>query len=176
MNRPEVMLLLAVVSERWPNWPMPTSDDRMRARVMAWEDVVSDLALAECRAALAAMGARDFAPDPGHIRATVLELRGTGAPDLDAAMREIFDAISAHGWTEVPEFSHPAIGAAVRAVGGWLEVCRSDNPEALRAHLGKMYGSASTRMDQQEALPPAVAAILGSIGRPMPALEEGATG
>lgn len=173
MTETELLALLTVVAERWPNWKMPATEARLEARLMAWGDVVGDLEILECRAALAAMGPRQFAPDPGEIRQTVLELRGSGAPDVDAALSEIFRAVSEFGWTEVPSWSHPAIGAAVRACGGWLEVCRSDNPEALRAHLVKLYGVASTRMQTLEALPPAVAEILGSIGRPVPELGEG---
>lgn len=79
------------------------------------------------------------------LREAVERIRGDGAPDLDLAWREVTKAFSKFGRYKVPTFSHPAIGAAVQALG-WIALCDSTEPGVDRAHFQRAYESARKRL------------------------------
>lgn len=156
MNKTEYAKIVAHVTGLWPNnrWEMGT--------IRAGESLLLDLDARWTHAAvelLAAEGER-FAPNPGQIRKASLELagreNGSGLPDPDAALEEVYKAISHVGYYRSPEWSHDAIGAAVDAFGGWQAVCLADNPEAFRAHFMRLYASCAGRRRREQLAPASV--------------------
>lgn len=75
--------------------------------------------------------------------ARLLQL-ATGGPDADVAMMAqgvLEKAIAKHGAYASVHFEDPAINAAVRSLGGWVEVCHCDTHE-WRAFRSKDFKAA----------------------------------
>jgi hypothetical protein len=79
-----------------------------------------------------------------------IQASGDGSVELDAdeAFVAMLDAVRRFGWPNEAAAmdSLPApVQSTVRALGGWSEVCKSENPEALRAHFRQAYSTAAER-------------------------------
>ena len=97
---------------------------------------------------------------PADIRAAVLRAAGVMAPDHGAAWSEAMNECSlARRDNRPPQWSHPAIGEAVRAVGGVFAVCSNENLSTLAAQFRDAYRAAATRVDRQALTTPYDAAV-----------------
>lgn len=150
-----MMLLWGYAHEAWPNYdlPRPGSPEAL-AREEAWMDQLGDLSGELIREALNVqhIAQRDWFPPLGVIREEALFLAGhVGPPDAGLAWEEVQRQIRKVGYDpdRDPEWSHPAIAAAVKAVG-WRVLCMSREDDSGRFWQWKdIYGSASKRIDQQ---------------------------
>lgn len=166
MNNHEIVKLLWLVKAQWPHFEI-FDEDRLALQVGAWLDVLGDLTLSDARASVAALATagREFPPTAGQLRAETMRLSGSDAPDADQALAEVLQAVQRRGWTATMRggvglsWSHPAIGQAIDALGGWQEVCASDNPDALRAHFHRSYEAVAARHQRERNAPPIVAAL-----------------
>lgn len=65
---------------------------------------------------------------------------------------EVMAAVSSVGYMGTPQWSHPAIEAGVRALGGWKSICQSEIDEhpTMRAQFRRAFEAAAerTRRDQ----------------------------
>ena len=178
MKKSEVAKLVTVTQTLWPNWRAPDNETGFALAVETWgvilDDVPEVLALAALHS-LATSG-REFAPPVGLIRLEALQLvsraDGTAAPDVDVAWGEVQRAASQRGYMAgEPGWTHQAISNAVFALG-WRDICHSTNPEALRAHFFRIYGTAATRAERERNMPPSVVATAqAQIGYRMPELD-----
>lgn len=166
MTAQEVAKLLAVQGMLWPTMT-PARDQRLQVEVVL--RVLDGVTYAEAEAALIehSRGGATFPPPPGAVMQTVLQMRevaaGTAAPDPDEALRIVMRQVQRRGarGVEPKQWRHPAIAAAVAAIG-WKELCLSTNPEATRAHFLRLYESARTRtVGEQRRSPQARAVIEG---------------
>lgn len=163
MNKREYATVCALLGALWPQhkWSVET--------IKAGERILLDLPADDVLAAvemLAAEGER-FAPNPGQVRKTAVEMAtiaaGSDMPDADEALGEVYEAIARVGHYGTPEWSHEAIGATVDALGGWQEaVCHHENTEAFRAHFLKLYASAVTRRRRQQVAPESVRQLIAT--------------
>ena len=150
----------------WPRTVTPPTDDiTLALTVQVWQDVLGDLEPEQVRAAMAAWAGR-FPPTPRELRdATLAVARKVAgipdAPDVDEALAELERAIHLIGYMGRPDWSHPAIGQAVAAVGGWADgICHTSNPTATRAHFIAAYKSAVERgVSQSEPAMPILAGV-----------------
>ena len=156
MTDDEVGLVIARMAAEWP-----TRFRAPKGAAVVWAEELEDLDYRQVVAAIKLHAAQpdSWPPSPTALRAQLL---ATIDPDLpppaDAALAEVQAKIRSVGsggpnWTLTdrttpegsPYWSHPAVGAAVDAMGGWLEVCGHDNPEAFRAHFLRIYDAATRR-------------------------------
>jgi hypothetical protein len=165
MNGTEITKLLWTVKATWPTFQV--MEDQLPAQIQVWGALVGEFTFEEAAGALMRLAAagREFAPAPGQLRQTLLAAAGTLAPDSDQALAEVQHEIRRVGYIGRPEWSHPAIGAAVDAFGGWAEVCASTNPEAFRAHFRQLYAAAATREDRDVTTPRAAQEALSGVRR-----------
>lgn len=144
---------LPFVDGMWPTWRRLLDDLDAALVIAAVDDLATD--------------GREFAPPPGMVRRRAIEMRtsvsGDGAPDGDQALTEVLAAIRAVGIYGTPEWSHPAVGTAVRALGGWQAACMDDNPEAWRAHFLKVYGMGAERTRRQATMTPDVRRLMEQV-------------
>jgi hypothetical protein len=141
MNRTDTAQVLAVLSAAFPH----VNVSRETAEV--YHDVLGDLDADACRAAVREllMTAERW-PAPATIRRRVAERAGVLAPEPGAAWGEVVAQAGAVGLYGDPVFSHPAVKAAVRAIG-WRSVCLSENQDTLRAHFFRAYEPERTQAD-----------------------------
>lgn len=65
----------------------------------------------------------------------------TGLPEPAAAWAEVERAMLKSGYYSRPSWSHPAIHATIRALGGWQEVCRSEDVDKVKRRFTSQYAS-----------------------------------
>jgi hypothetical protein len=131
VTRDDVLTLWLVAREIWDRFDIPESADLRRVKEQVWLDVLGDLDGELVRAALVDLSAREFPPAVGTIREAALRLSaaeasGSRIPDPDEAWAEVSAAVRAVGRYRAPEFSHPAVGAAVELIG-WTTICDSQD-------------------------------------------------
>ncbi len=182
MQANDVTQLLLYGSKLWGRqFPVPTERQDLALTQQVWSDMLGDFDSRDVRAAMVAWQG-DWPPNPGQLRRATQEFvrrsnGDAGVPDLDQAYAEVLEAVRRIGYTGSPEWSHPAVAQAVRAVGGWRAICESDNEPALRAHFAQMYRSASARITREsEVVAPAISRRLAEVGDgridPMAVLEQ----
>lgn len=159
MNKTEYARITAEVAMLWPHsrWEVGT--------IRAGEKLLLDLDPGQVMAAvetIAAMGER-FAPGPGQLRKQALEMLGEQVPTADEALAEVHRQIAACGYVRVPEWTHPAIGDTVAAMGGWAALCASEDHMADRAHFLRLYGTVGRRHETAALAPPCVLELLAPL-------------
>lgn len=111
---------------------------------------------------------REFAPTMGQVakraQEVIQQVNGTVVPDGQQALSEVYDRIGRCGRYQVPEWTHPAIGAAVEAMGGWEATCGDDNRDAYRAHFLRLYDTMKGRLEREALVAPAFRELLDSSG------------
>lgn len=86
----------------------------------------------------------DYFPRVSVLRRAILAADpGCYLPDAAVAWAEVMTQLRESGF-ESPKFSHPAIGAAVKAIG-WRNLCNSHEIGVDRAHFLKIYESYRNR-------------------------------
>jgi Loader and inhibitor of phage G40P len=101
---------------------------------------LSDLPYEPARAAVVTIIATErFFPTVAEIREAAAQLV-TGVPVAEAAWAEVMAAVREHGMDGWPEWSHPAVAEAVRAIG-WHLICGSTNVATERAHFLRIYAA-----------------------------------
>lgn len=160
-----IAALWVLIHNQWPTFEvLEETEPTYRVRLRDWCDVIGDLHYSLLRAAVIAEAGREFPPPVGIIRRRAMEImlesRGDRSPSADEAWREVVTKLRQVGRQEFPEWSHPAVEAAVRTIG-WIWICDSENMDVLRSHFLRFYGAISERFDHgADPLPPGVAAVL----------------
>jgi hypothetical protein len=110
-----------------------------------------------------------FFPSLAEILEVCREISGEGKiPTAGEAYEEVTTAMRRVGYYQpCPEFSHPAVGQALRAVGGWKYLCSSENSVSDRARFFEVYGRFREQAFKEETMPEfsrqVVAKYLGQI-------------
>lgn len=162
MTEREVLaFLVGVLPMHWPSFRLSDDEDVLRASVRAWHRSLADLDPEVVEAAVESLGRREFAPTPLMVREAALAIARPEAmvPDAAAAWEEVQAALQLVGWTRTPEWSHPAVGDAVRALGGWRAVCESTTLMADRAHFLRVYDAVRERHLRDAVATPAARAL-----------------
>lgn len=97
-----------------------------------------------------------FFPSVSELReaAAGLHQEAEDQPDAYTAWAEVTAAFRDVGYYRQPTWSHPLIGRAVDALGGWRNLCQSENGVADRARFFEVYGAyASRSQNERTALP-----------------------
>jgi hypothetical protein len=166
VDKTEAKMLWLYVRETWPHYQLPQTEEELSIREQVWLDVLGDVDARMVRAVLTTMAHREFAPAPGQIREAVesalMSSDGTAAPDPDEAWREVHQAVGNPDMRDDPQWSHPAIGDAVRAMG-WKDyrMSQTEAEGTWRAHFLRFYETARKRHRTQMGLglPPAAAVL-----------------
>lgn len=148
----------------------------MRLVLVTWAAVLADIDYVEAEAVIIAV-ARDgaaFPPTPGQIAERVLTLReqrdGTAAPDIDRALAEVRHYVTTRGvsYGQPEKWSHPAVAAAVAAIG-WPELCTGG--DTARAHFLRAYEAARARHRADQRMAPAMRAVMSGERRELHAAQ-----
>jgi hypothetical protein len=161
----ELVAVLALIAATWPAWRLPADRDEQDVLVGVWFRLLGDLDQSTVVAAVDALACdgREFAPQPGQVRRRAVALsQPAGLPDVDEAWAEVVAKVATVGRYRVPSWSHPAIRAAVDALG-WGQVCSSSDLMADRAHFIRFYGKAHDRAEFARVMPPSVLALTSAL-------------
>lgn len=135
MTLTETATLLQTIAAMWPTTQFRS--DEMTVRI--WHRMLADLPGAIVAAAVERMASTlKFPPTIADIRGAVADAThdATGALSAGEAWRKVIKAIGSYGYNrpnEAQEFLGPEIWRAVEMIGGWVNVCLSDDPETVRS-------------------------------------------
>jgi hypothetical protein len=149
----EVIQILTIVMGAFPN-AKALGDANFRAYHLLLSDL--DAQLLE-HAALSVAAQNTFFPTAAEIRKEAMGLReaAMGIPSKEDAWAEVSKSFGPYGsWRGAPEWSHPIIKQAIDALGGYIALCRSDNPVADRAHFFRAYEALMDRERRDIAMLP----------------------
>jgi hypothetical protein len=155
MNHKEFVGVMAFLSAAYPRYQL--TDETLEA----YRAIVGDLSVDLLRAAALQIASRDspWFPSAGELRSAAFRLleREAGVPSAGEAWGEVVRLIGTDGHIRVPEFSNPLIKMAVDGVGGWRELCFSENSVADRARFLQVYEVLAKREREAAVQLPAVA-------------------
>lgn len=155
MTPQEAAELIQVVQVCWPTWKPGRITDKVL--VGTWAAMLADVNYNTAVAAIRELAMEsEFPVGPGQVLAAATRISadasGHGVPDHDEAFAQLTAAVRRYGHVDpsgARDSVHAAVWAAVEGLGGWQDVCRSDNPVALRAHFGQVYSTASKRATRE---------------------------
>ncbi len=106
-------------------------------------------------AALVLIERNTFFPSLAEILEVCREITCEGRiPNAGEAYEEVTTAMRRVGyWNPCPEFSHPAVGKALRAIGGWRYLCSSENSVSDRARFYESYERLREQSYREETMP-----------------------
>lgn len=168
MTRTELDQCYDAMVALWPHFKPVPGTFAMADRLLAPLDARAVAASIE----QFSLEGREFAPPLGLVARRAHELtaraRGESVPDAQQALGEVQDRIRRVGVYGTPEWSHPAVEATVDAMGGWLAVCRSDNPEAFRAHFLRLYDVMRARVERESLVSPSLNELMAGAIKSLP--------
>ena len=116
-------------------------------RIKTWHLLLFDVDYALAQMAVIKMLRGDEYPSPGRIIKAVKSIQNARIPSAENAWAEVLLKLDPY---RRPEWSHKLIGEAVRCMG-YVELCRSENPNIDRAQFLKIYNNLLERhMDREE--------------------------
>ena len=143
MTKTEAGRLVTLVLGNWPS--MQTREIRADITAAMWQKLLADIPyeLAEQAVTKVLLTAK-FWPTISEIREAADSLRpaSDGPPPADSAWEEVCRSLDPY---KVPNWSHPAIGQAVKGLGGIRRLCESENTAVDRAHFIKIYEAIMSR-------------------------------
>lgn len=132
MTKPEWTEIVAMASGLWPHSPIKPET------IEAYFLLLQRLASEDVRAALIRIAgdeAARFLPTVGQIIAKVSEAK-IQPEDPETILGDILRAVRRHGYMANPnEIGLSPLARATVHTIGWVAICDSTNPEALRAHI-----------------------------------------
>ncbi len=170
MTRQDSVELFALLAAAYPREPMT------EAQLALYEAYLANYAFSVVRAAVV----RHIAQSPWFPRVSDLlsAMAAEGTVDVDRAWAEVQRTIRSVGAYRQPHWSHPAIAAAVEAMG-WEVLCHSTSPEVDRAHFFRFFEVAQRReraSQQWHELPARLRQALLGLGQPGRLVKEQVTG
>jgi hypothetical protein len=158
--------LLALIADAFPGRITLTA-----GMTKFWAQMLVDLELEDAVSALAEYCSGDNAhpPNVGQLR-TLAVRRKLNLPDAAAAWAEVQKAIQRHGRDHEPEWSSPAIAAAVEAMG-WRSLCNSlaEDEPVVRAQFRGFLENTTGREERKanigslESSSPAVLTLVADV-------------
>lgn len=143
-NETKVIEVCGIMAAAYPNFNLTKQTIAVYARVL--QDVPDEVLEA---AALDAVSRSKFFPTIAELResAYMISANRLAVPSAFEAWDEVVHQIRDVGSYGEPVFSHPWIGTAIRQIGGWRNICQSENSIADRARFFECYADAERRHD-----------------------------
>ncbi len=168
----EVTEALGVILAHYPSGPELTS-----AHFKAYHGALEDIPIDLLSAAAQTIAVRNkFFPSAAELRQAAFALmeQANGVPGAYDAWGEVMKSFGPYGrHTGAPEWTHPLIGDAVDAIGGYITLCNSENTVADRSRFIAAYETLQKREREVTRMLPVVREAMARIaaGTKMPELE-----
>lgn len=169
MTKVETATLIQTIMVMYP-------DSKMEADALTigiWHEMLQDLPGEVVAAAVKRMCATlKFPPSIADIREAVVKATKDARGTLTAAeaWTKVNKAVRWYGYyreAEAREKLGAEIWRAVEAVGGWREVCASEEPVVISAQFERRYNAIMTRSDEQLLIPQEVREDMSRLIEPL---------
>ena len=142
MTEVEAASLIAILAAAFPNAKIDARS------VSVYVEHIREFPYADGQEAVTGIvRTSEWFPTVAVLRREILSLQGALCPAAEEAWVEVEAGMRKYGRTRRVEWSHPAIGEAVSAMG-WTNMCLSENIDVVRGHFFKIYNSVSKRTDR----------------------------
>lgn len=145
MNSEQAGKVITMLAAAYPRQALSTPT------MAVYNQLLSDLSYEQAQAAVIKhIATSKFFPGIAEIRQAALEVSLDKLPGPAEAWSEAQKQIRLKGYTGKPDFSNPLIAKTVDAMGGWMELCQSEEPTGvIRAHFLRIYeGLAESEADR----------------------------
>jgi len=139
MRLTEALELVRQLMTCYPATPM--GQENIQAYASHLADLDAEVAAVAIRRCIASCR---FLPSIAEIREQAAACLDD-APDAEQAWGIVCAEVRRVGYNGRPAFPHARILDAVQAIGGWYDICSSDNAAADRSHFVKAYAAATKR-------------------------------
>jgi len=156
----EFAKVLGVLATLYPRFVI---EDRT---IAAYSAILGDLDAELLKAATLVCGSTGtFFPAAAELRAAAFELieHQSGLPTAPEAWAEVMNEVRRVGHTGLPRWSNPLIGRAVEAIGGWWQLCTSENNVADRARFFESYNVLLERERYDQRMVPKVRELVANV-------------
>ncbi len=164
MQDSDYLAIMTALGAFYPNFQLKEET------LIAYRSVLDDLPSEILRAAALQIGATSkWFPAASELRATAWELieREHGVPSAPDAWAEVTDAMWRIGIYHQPKFSHDLVQRAVDAIGGWTNLCMSEQATADRARFFESYSILLDRARTDARMLPAVRKVMSELAAKM---------
>ena len=170
MTRKETIQLLALLSATYPRFKLDTDE----LTINAWHEMLQDLPGDIVGVAVRRMiSTLQYPPTIADIRQAVADSTqdATGAINAGEAWRKVMKAVSDYGYYQ-PEAARAYLGEdvwrAVEYIGGWSDMCVSEDPESVRsAQFERRYNAMLAQRKEQIQIPASVREDMQKLTAPL---------
>lgn len=168
MTNKEISALIALTAANFPN--MQERD--MRPTANLWRELLSDIPFEVAKTAIVkVLVTTKFWPTVAEIREAAVSLTSPQILSPAEAWALVEQANDRYGYYKPIEGMQslpPAVQEAVKAMGGFREVCASENPGVTRGQFLKMYEQFAAREKEMAVLPANVRELIGGAVKLLP--------
>jgi hypothetical protein len=144
----ETTAIMARLKASYPRQPI--SEETIRAYAEALADLDADKV---AKAVACHVRTSAFFPAISEICQACAE-ESCAAPTAADAWDEVMRAVGSVGQYRLPTWSHPVIGKCVDGIGGWVNLCQSENCVADRSQFMRLYADERPRAVREENVRP----------------------
>lgn len=170
MTLSDTATLLQTIAAMWPTTQFRS--DEMTVRV--WQKMLEDLPAQVVSVSVERMASTlKFPPTIADIRQAVADSTqdATGALNAGEAWRKVMKAVSDYGYYQ-PEAARAYLGEdvwrAVEYIGGWSDMCVSEDPESVRsAQFERRYNAMLAQRKEQIQIPASVREDMQKLTAPL---------
>lgn len=171
MNKTEFATIAAALQTYYPRFNLLPNREAMAL----WYQELSDINAETLTTALRKwVCTEQWPPTIADLRSLCTNLTEGELPDWGEAWEEVTQAVRRFGWTR-PDKAFASMSPQTRAAArriGWMSICESENPEALRAQFRQIYEGTVRWESESRQLPPELQESIAKIGKvSMPNLE-----
>lgn len=168
MTKQEIGALIALTAANYPN--MQERDLRPTANL--WKEMLSDIPFDVAKAAIIkVLSTAKFWPTVAEIREAASQLTNPQILSSAEAWGLVVQANDKYGYyrsIEGMESLPPMVQMAVKAMGGFREICMSENPGVTRAQFMRMYEQYAAREKEMAVLPESVRELISGAVKLLP--------
>lgn len=151
--RIEFATLMAGLKSNYPNWCFDLQD---KAMLRFWYDSLIDIPMDVLKVGIHKLIAQEeFYPNIAKIRKACAEVINGPGVDETEAWGLVKRAIRNYGYSR-PDEAYASLPIevvqAIQSMGGWLEICSSENDEADRAHFYRSMKAINKRKEDSNVL------------------------
>ena len=161
MTKKETAKILGVIAETYPNFTVT------ELKVEIWQSMFEDATYQTVVLALKKhMIESKFAPAIAEIRAQISEITAPPIPDAAEAWSSVVRLMGKYGYYRAAEAAKEMdelTKKVVDSLGGFRQLCCSEDDTVDRAHFLKMYGTMAERRRQDALIPAAMREAIGQV-------------
>lgn len=153
MDKKETAMMLSTLNTLYPNFK---TDQPIELQIEVWQNMLEEFAFKEVMQAIKKLAYESQYPPTVHdIVSRIAQIKSPHLLDDSEAYAEMIFAVQKYGWCHQPEAMESLSPLTRKIVSqiGYLDICKSENQEALRAQFRMAYQAAANEIKQNALLP-----------------------